>query len=53
MEYQLLKTLYRKDKLYHLPDKKDVCEYRVDYRDEIVVDEIVGNRIRYGYGCVL
>lgn len=44
LQSELVKVL--KEPLYHLPDKKDVCEYRVDYRDEIVVDEIVGNRIR-------
>lgn len=44
LQSELVKVL--KEPLYHLPDKRDVCEYRVDYRDEIVVDEIVGNRIR-------
>lgn len=44
LQSEMIKVL--KEPLFHLPDKKDVCEYCVDYRDDFVVDEIYGNRIR-------
>lgn len=44
LQSEMVKVL--KEPLYHLADRKEVCEYRVDYRDDFVVDEIVGNRCR-------